>query len=81
MRQFKLIHEAESKAIVRTLDEAFMEALALAEGGGEAYEHDEQLFKLIQADHNWLDAFKDEYKIDIIEAYGFTILEEIPAAK
>ena len=81
MRRFKLRHETDSAIIIRTLDEAFMEALALAEGGGEAYEQDIQLLEMIKAEPNWLDAFKDEYKLDLIEAYGFTVLEELPATK
>lgn len=78
MRRFKLIHETDREASVRTLDEAFLEALALADGCAcEAEEFDHQLLQMIQDQPNWVDAFKDDYKLDIIQAYGFTILEEI----
>ena len=78
MRRFKLIHETDREASVRTLDEAFLEALALADGCAcEADIFDYQLLQMIQDQPNWIDAFKDDYKLEIIEAYGFTILEEI----
>ena len=79
MRQFKLMHETENQPIVRTLDDAFLEALALAENGScEAAEFDTQMLQMIQAEPNWLDAFKDDYKLDLIQAYGFEIIEELP---
>ena len=80
MRRFKLMHETENQAIVRTLDEAFLEALALADNGScEAAEFDAQMLQMIQDEPNWLNAFKDEYKLDLIQAYGFKILEELTA--
>ena len=83
MRRFKLIHETDHVASIRTLDEAFIEALQLADGRAcEADEFDYQLLQMIQEQPDALNAFKDDYKLDLIEAHGLTILQVLdPFAK
>lgn len=75
MTQLKLMSQSDLNPKLIALDEAFLTAISITPHQNPAEEH---LLKLIRNNANWIHAFKDDYKLDVIKSKGFTILEIFP---
>ena len=71
MKQLKLAQQTDLTPKLIPLDEAFLTAISTPVDQNPAEEH---LLKLIRNNANWIHAFKEDYKLAVIESRGFTIL-------
>lgn len=70
----KIKHIMDEKSVEMTLNEAFLEALSLAEGCScEVEEHDNELLELLKKNPGFIDNIKDSYKYDVLTAYGYEV--------
>lgn len=70
----KIKHIMDDKTVEMTLNEAFLEALSIAEGCTcEAEEKDNNLLELLKKNPGFIDNIKDEYKYHVLTAYGYEV--------
>lgn len=70
----KIKHIMDENFKETTLDDAFIEALSIAEGCScEAEKRDNDLFNLLKKYPELTKEIKDKYKYDVLKAYDYTI--------
>lgn len=76
VRYIDLVADGDSEEMTVPLDELFQTALSMNDMGfTEGYETEYIIAKMVESNNNVMKVISDEYKLDLIEAWDYDILD------
>lgn len=76
VRYIDLVADSDSEEMTVSLDELFKMALSMNDMGfTEGYETEYIIAKMVESNNNIIEVISDEYKLDLIEAWDYNILD------